>query len=187
MTILILSVAACWMQFKLLRIPLPLERTSIWVVPLAMLAFGSAVAALPFDWLSPLRRISLAVRNFGIAIVAISAIYFIGEIRDSYFRLWKDGAEVKEAFPAIIAAAREAGVNVVASDWFVTSPLRFYKVLHKVEGIDFVAFEQMKQNPSVYVVVPSRGGGEILRAKDSQVVWRGAISGLAVIARNCDR
>jgi hypothetical protein len=187
MTILILSVAACWIQFKLMRIPLPLERTSIWVVPLAMLSLGSTVAALPFAPLSLWRRISLAVRDFGIAIVAISAVYFIGEIRDSYFRLWKDGAEAKEAFPVIIGAARRAGVNVVASDWFVTSPLRFYKVLHNVEGIDFIEFENIKQNPCVYVVVPSRGGGEILRAKDSQVVWRGAISGMAVVVRNCDR
>lgn len=155
MTILILSVAACWIQFKLLRIPLPLERASIWVVPLAMLSFGSTVAALPFAPLSLWRRISLAVRDFGIAIVAISAVYFIGEIRDSYFRLWKDGAEVKEAFPVIIGAARRAGVNVIASDWFVTSPLRFYKVLHNVEGIDFIEFENIKQNPCVYVVVPS--------------------------------
>jgi hypothetical protein len=187
MTILILSVAACWMQFMFLRIPLPLERVSIWVVPLVMLSFGSAVAALPFDSLSPLRRISLAMRNFGIAIVAISSIYFIGEIRDSYFRLWKEGAEVKEAFPAIIGAARRAGVNVVASDWFVTSPLRFYKVLHKVEDIEFINFENITQDPCVYVVVPSRGGGEILQAKDSQVVWRGAISGMVVVVRNCDR
>jgi hypothetical protein len=157
------------------------------VVPLAMLSFGSAVAALPSDSLSPLRRISLAVRNFGIAIVAISSIYFIGETRDSYFRLWKDGAEVKEAFPAIIGAARRAGVNVVASDFFVTSPLRFYKVLYKVEGIEFINFENIKQDPCVYVVVPSRGGGEILQAKDSQVVWRGAISGMAVVVRNCGR
>ena len=187
MTILILSVAACWIQFKLLRIPLPLERASIWVVPLAMLSFGSTVAALPFAPLSLWRRISLAVRDFGIAIVAISAVYFIGEIRDSYFRLWKDGAEVKEAFPVIIGAARRAGVNVVASDWFVTSPLRFYKVPHNVEGINFIEFENIKQNPCLYVVVPSRGGGEILRAKDFQVVWRGAISGMAVVVRNCDR
>jgi hypothetical protein len=105
MTILVLSVAACWIQFKLLRIPLPLERTSIWVIPLAMLSFGSAVAALPFDPLSSWHRSSLVVRSFGIAIVAISAVYFAGEIRDSYFRLWKDGAEVKEAFPVIIGAA----------------------------------------------------------------------------------
>jgi len=187
MTILILSVAACWIQFKLLRIPLPLERASIWVVPLAMLSFGSTVAALPFAPLSLWRRISLAVRDFGIAIVAISAVYFIGEIRDSYFRLWKDGAEVKEAFPVIIGAARRAGVNVVASDWFVTSPLRFYKVPHNGEGINFIEFENIKQNPCLYVVVPSRGGGEILRAKDSQVVWQGAISGMAVVLRNCDR
>jgi hypothetical protein len=187
MTILILSVAACWIQFKLLRIPLPLERTSIWVVPLAMLSFGSAVAALPFVPLSSWRRISLGVRYLGISIVAISAVYFIGEIRDSYFRLWKDGAEVKEAFPVIIGAARRAGVNVVASDSFVTSPLLFYKVLHKVEGIDFIGFGDIKQNPCVYVVVPSRGGGEILGAKDSQVVWRGAISGMAVVVRNCNR
>lgn len=187
MTILILSVAACWVQFKLLRIALPLERTSIWVLPLAMLSFGSAVAALPFGSLSRWCRISLVVRNFGIAILAISAVYFIGEIRDSYFRLWRDGAEVKEAFPVIISAARRAGVNVVASDWFVTSPLRFYKVLYKVEDIDFIEFENIKQNPCLYVVVPDRGGGEILRAKDSQVVWRGAISGMTVVARNCNR
>ena len=78
-------------------------------------------------------------------------------------------------------------MNVVASDWFVTSPLRFYKVLYKVEGIDFIEFENIKQNPCLYVVVPDRGGGEILRAKDSQVVWRGAISGMTVVARNCSR
>jgi len=188
MTILILSVAACWIQFKLLGIPLPLVRTSIWVVPLGTLSFGSAVAALPFGGLSPVRGISLGVRNFGIALAAFSAIYFIGEVRDSYFRMWKDGAEVKEAFPAIIDASRRAGVNVVASDWFVTAPLRFYKVLYQVPGLDFLALEDIKQQaPSVYVVVPSRGGGEILRAKDSNIVWRGALSGLTVIARNRGR
>jgi len=90
--------------------------------------------------------------------------------------------KAQDQLRAIIGAARRAGVNVVASDGFVTSPLRFYKVLNKVEGIDFVGLEDMKLKPSVYVVVPSRGGGDILRAKDSQVVWRGAISGMTVIA-----
>jgi hypothetical protein len=62
--------------------------------------------------------------------------------------------------------------------------LWLYGVLHKVAGIDFVAFEDIKQKPSVYVVVPDRGGGEILRAKDSLIVWRGAVSGMTVIVRS---
>src|SRR5262249_48763256 len=133
--VLILTVITSWIQFKLLGIPLPIERTSIWFVPLATLLLGTAVSALPLG-LATMLRISAAVRGLGIAILLTSAIYFIGELRDSYFRLWRFDAEVRTAFPVIVDLSRISGGTVeIATDPILESPLNFYKVANKTAQI----------------------------------------------------
>src|SRR5260370_41544864 len=60
--VLAFTISAHWVQFKLLKIPLPVSRTSIFFVPLSTAFVGAALSVAPCN------RITRAVRAFGIAI-----------------------------------------------------------------------------------------------------------------------
>ena len=45
--VLCLTLLAHWLQFKLLAVPLPLDRTSLWVMPLLMTLVGSVLSVQP--------------------------------------------------------------------------------------------------------------------------------------------
>ncbi len=181
--VLVLTVLACWLQFKLMGIPLPLERTSIFVVPLATVLVGAAVAALPFGSPAPFRTMALAVRGVGIAVLSISGVFFIGEIRDSHFREWKEGADVRAAFPVILDLCSRLGVRQVASDPDRTSGLKFYRAANKAEDqVEFVYSEVMPADKTIYVMLENRYG-EFMRKENLQVAWRGPGTPLVVLIR----
>ena len=174
---------ACWLQFELKGIPLPLERTSIFVVPLATVAVGAAVSALPFNRVAAHRSMARAVRALGIAILSLASFYFAGELRDSYFRLWKEGADVRAAFSVILDLCRRSGVREVASDPNLTSSLNFYRVAYKANDIDeFPYSEAMPANKFVYVVLESRYGN-VMSKEGLRAAWRGQVSDLVVLVR----
>jgi hypothetical protein len=181
--VLTLTVAAHWLQFKLMKIPLPLERTSIFVVPIATALAGASLSVRLPDLVPRFQRMAWAIRTFGIAILLMSGFYFIGEIRDSYFREWREGAEVKAAFPVIVDLCRRDGVREVASDPNLASSLNFYRALHRVNDLEeFRSCETMPADHSVYVVLESRYR-EFVQTKGLQVAWRGAASDLVVLVR----
>ncbi len=179
--VLALTVLAHWLQFKLKNIPLPLERTSIFVVPLATALVGASLSVALFDRVSPFNRMARAVRGLGLTILLITGFYFVGELRDSYFREWRDCAEVKAAFPVVVDLCRRAGVREVPSDPNLTSSFNFYRVVYRVTDIDeFRSCETMPPDKSIYVVLESRYG-EFMRTKGLQVAWRGTF--LVVLVR----
>jgi hypothetical protein len=181
--VLALTVLAHWLQFKLMKIPLPLERTSIFVVPLATALVGAVLSVVHFNRVAPFNRMARAVRGFGIAILLISGFYFVGELRDSYFREWREGAEVKAAFPVVLDLCRRAGVREVASDLNLTSSFNFYRAAYKANEIDELPnFDTMPPNKPIYVVLESRYG-DFIRTEGLQVAWRGSISDLVVLVR----
>ncbi len=181
--VLVLTVLACWFQFKLMGIPLPLERTSIFVVPLATVLVGAAVAALPFGSPAPFRTMALAVRALGIAVLSISGVFFIGEIRDSYFREWKEGADVRAAFPVILDLCSRLGVRQVASDPDLTSSLNFYRAAYRAEDqVEFVYSEVMPSDKAIYVILEDRYG-EFMRKENLPIAWRGPGTPMVVLIR----
>ena len=166
-----------------MKIPLPLERTSIFVVPLVTALVGASLSVVLFDRIPAFNWMARAVRGLGIAILSIAGVYFIGELRDSYFREWRDGAEVKAAFPVLVDLCRRSGVREVPSDLDLTSSLNFYRALYRVSDIDeFRSCETMPPDKSIHVLLASRHG-DFMRTKGLQVVWRGAISDLVILVR----
>ncbi len=128
--VLILTVVAHWLQFKLLKIPLPFERTSLFFVPLLTALVGAVFSVSASNLPERL------VRGIGVALLCVTGIYFLATLRDSHFNEWRPGADVKAAFPAVLDLCRRAGVREVAVDPNYSASLNFYRVLYHTRQAD---------------------------------------------------
>lgn len=175
--VLAMAVAAHWIQFKLFKIPLPLERISIWIVPLFTGIFGVVFSVMPS------RRLERAVRGFGVAALMLTGLYFAGELRNSYFREWRECAELKAAFPVIVDFCRHTGVREVPSDFAITPSLRFYKYLYRVNEIEkFSADDKLPAGSPIYVLLESKHA-DFIKAENLKVAWHATLSDVAVLVR----
>jgi hypothetical protein len=173
-SVLVLSILAHWLQFKVLNIPLPFERTSLFIVPLATTVVG-ALFAVP-----PLSRLQRVVHSVGIAGLCITSFYFIGALRDSYFREWRLCADIKAAFPVVVDLCRRIGLREVASDPNYPASFNFYRTLYKVADIDeFRDFDTMPSGKRIYVL-PEYQYEPFMRAEGLQVVYHGGTSDLVI-------
>lgn len=175
--VLVLTVFVHWLQFKLLKIPLPFERTSLFLVPLTMAIVGAVFSVAP----SNLRE--RAVRGLGIAVLCLTAVYFVGALRDSFFRMWRPGADVKAAFPVVVNLCRRAGVREVASDQNLAASFNFYRILYKVDDLDeFRYLDKMPSGKPIYVLM-ERQYADLIRREGLQIAYRGPTSDLVVAIR----
>jgi hypothetical protein len=96
----------------LLRVPLPMDRTAIWIVPLCVLAIGAAAA----------KRRALTVMLY------VMSFYFVLCLRLNYFKEWDWDADVDKIYPVLAWYNHTYGVRDVASNWQYGSALNFYRV-----------------------------------------------------------
>jgi len=135
--ILAAAVAAHWLLMKLLRVPLPMDRTAIWIVPLCVLAIGAA---------APNRR-ALTVMLY------VMSFYSVLCLRLNYFKEWDWDADVNRIYPVLAWYNHTYGVRDVASNWQYGSALNFYRV--QSGGESFGEIESPIQIPtgrSLYVL-----------------------------------
>ena len=175
-SIVVIALICHWIQFKLFRVPLPLERTSIWIVPLVIACVGLIFSVTPSG------LIQRVVRTVGISSLLMLGIYFAGELRDSFFNLWRSSAEVQAAFPTIQDLCRRRNVTEVASAFNLTPSLKFYKIFYKADQPNFSNFDKMPSDKIVYVLEESQFG-DFIRNEGLRVAWRGTVSDLVVLER----
>ena len=172
-----LTVLTHWLQFKLLKIPLPLERTSIFLLPLVTALIGSIVAIVPFT------HLARVVQAFGMALVFVTGFYFIGELRDGYFRQWRAGSELKTAFPFVVDLCRRNGYREIIVDWNFPNSMNFYRSLHHVTDIEEVQYyEQLPTGKPVYLLSEA-AASEFLRNTSLKQVWHGTYSDLVILVQ----
>ncbi len=176
--VLTATVAACWLQHKLLKIPYPLERMTVFVVPLATITVGAAIGALPSGG-SPFR----ALRGFGVAVLGVSAVFFVGEIRDHYFRECKEQADARAAFLFVRDLCRKSGTHEVATDPNLTSALKFYKAQFQANELELIYSETMPADKDVYIALDYRYGN-VLRDQGLRTIWHGNTSDALVFIRD---
>jgi hypothetical protein len=123
-----------------------------------------------------------AMRGLGIAFLMITACYFVGELRDSYFLEWKIDAELKDTFPIVLDLCRRAKVSEIPSGFNLTSVLNVYSVLYKVND-RFSSFEKMPSDRAIYVLEESVSR-DFIQAEGLQVVWHGTVSDVVVAIRS---
>lgn len=175
--VLVLTLATHWLQFKFLKIPLPLERTSLFLVPLSMAIVGAVFSVAPSNVMER------AVRGLGTVILCIASVFFIGTLRDSFFRMWRSGADVKAAFPVILKLCRKVGVREVASDQNIAASLNFYKLLYRADDLsEFPNLDNMPSGKAIYVLFQQQYA-DFIRTEGLQVAYHGPTSDLVVAIR----
>jgi hypothetical protein len=110
--ILAATIGTHWLLLKCLRVPLPMDRTAIWIVPLCVLAIGAAA----------FERRALTVMLY------VMSFYFLLCLRLNYFKEWSWDADVNKIYPVLAWYNRNYGVRDVASNWMYGSSLNFYRV-----------------------------------------------------------
>jgi len=139
-SVLGLTLLLHWLQFKLLAVPLPLDRTSLWVIPLLMTFVASVLSVRPAD---SGQRIA---RGLGMLALSVCAALFVSSLRDSYFEEWRlYGADVKSAFPVLLEVSRRTGVHEIVSDWKDVPSFNFYRDMYGVT--DLAPFKEFKPMP----------------------------------------
>jgi hypothetical protein len=110
--ILAATIGAHWLLLKVLRVPLPMDRTAIWIVPLCVLAMGAAAAD----------------RRALTAMLYVMSFYFVLCLRLNYFKEWDWDADVNRVYPVLAWYNHTYGVRDVASNWRYVATLNFYRV-----------------------------------------------------------
>jgi len=110
--ILAATVGAHWLLLKWFSVPLPMDRTAIWIVPLCVLAIGAAAAD----------RRALTVMLY------VMSFYFMLCLRLNYFKEWDWDADVNKIYPVLAWYNHTYGVRDVASNWMYGAALNFYRL-----------------------------------------------------------
>jgi hypothetical protein len=174
-SVLFLTLLAHWLQFRFLQIPLPFERTSLFLVPLGTAIVGVVLSVKPSNLLDR------AAWGFGIAVMFIISVYFLGTLRDSYFREWRICADLRSAFPVAAELSRRAGVRDFPSDLNYTGTLNFYRILNQVKHLDELQnFDKMPSGKAMYVI-PEGLYADFIRTEGLKVAYHGKVSDVVVV------
>jgi len=177
-SIVTLSVLMHWVAFRLVKLPLPVGRTGIYLVPLCTLIAGIIAAA-------PARSVVSQWLRRGITAVLIClAGYFLLCLRLDYFKEWEWDADVKNVYPVLARFNHTYGVTDVGTSWFYVASLNYYRELSNRENFpEFMAtFPDPPLGKSVYVVhgVVERG---FLEREKLVVVYRDKFTGVVVAVK----
>ena len=110
-----------WLLFRFLRIPLPKERTGMYIVVLSTLFLG-ILAAAPIAT----RAGEISRRGLTILMVVLGS-YFLLCLRMSYFKEWKWDSDADKLYSALASYNHACGLKDVAVSWRYDASLNYYR------------------------------------------------------------
>lgn len=110
-----------WLLFRILRIPLPKDRTGIYIVVLGTL-FAGILAAVPI----PTRAGELSRSGMTILMVVLAS-YFLLCLRMSYFKEWKWDSDTDKLYSVLASYNHACGLKDIAPDWRYDAALNYYR------------------------------------------------------------
>ena len=156
LAILAATIGAHWLLFKIFHVPLPMERTAIWIVPLCALSIGAAAE----------KRRALTAMLF------VMSFYFVLSLRLDYFREWSWDQDVNKIYPLLAWYNHTYGVREVGTNWRFVAALNFYRVQSGRESIEeFQAVAHIPKDRPVYVLYWEQDE-ELIRQLNLRVVFR---------------
>lgn len=172
--ILVVTVAAHWLAFRVGGLLLPLARTALYVVPLCTLLAGVALS-LP-------ARHDVFRRGLA-ACVVILAGYFLLCLRLHTFKEWYWDGEVQQAYRLTAHYARTHGVDRIFANWKYASGLEFYRRASRNYDLSTVisATKDYPVGMRLYVLDP-RDDQEFIRAQRLQKLYEDELSDIVIAA-----
>jgi hypothetical protein len=149
--VLVVAVATAlsmhWLLFRLMRVPLPKDRTGIYIVILATL-FAGVLAAIPI----PARAGEITRRGMTILTVAVGS-YFLLCVRLHYFKEWKWDADADKLYSVLASYNRACGLKDIAVDWRYDAALNYYRSASGRETFpEFVRSRELPPGKRAYVL-----------------------------------
>ena len=169
------AIGAHWLLFRLAHVLLPKERTGIYFAPLALLIAGSLAVAPGGGELA---------RRAVVAMLAVTAVYFVLCLRLTYFREWKWNAEAKETYSVLSYYNHTYGLEDITVNWRYVAALNFYRAASGHETIPLLesTFPPYPAGRDAYVLYyPSEE--EVVRERHLKIVWYGRLSDTVVAIR----
>lgn len=120
-----LAIAAAlsmhWLLFRVMRVPLPKDRTGIYIVVLTTLLAG-ILAAIPI----PTRAGEISRRCMTIMMVVLGS-YFLLCLRMSYFKEWKWDSDTDKLYSVLADYNHACGLKDIAPNWRYDAALNYYR------------------------------------------------------------
>lgn len=154
-------------------VPLPKDRTAIYLVPLCTLLAG-CVASKTYE--------RLGGRALG-GVIALLAVYYVGCLRLSYFKEWQWLREVKEAYHVVQYYERRHCLVAAGSSWHFVNSLNFYRTMYRDTRLaEFTVADPPAPGKQAYVLL-TRFHGNVIDAEQLHVVYQQPESDAAVAVR----
>ena len=173
--ILMVSLGAHRLAYRLFHLPMPKERTALFIVPLLTLAAGCLGAVrLP-------GRLSRFCSGFLRVALALTAFYFLGCLRLTYFQEWYWNSDTKQVYDVLAYFNHEYAVREVPVTWKCVSALNAYRAMSGHESL-----EEFSSVPGKYprgrdvYVVDLATDQRVIDENRLKVVYRGEVSEIGV-------
>jgi 4-amino-4-deoxy-L-arabinose transferase-like glycosyltransferase len=174
--IIALSVLLSWVAFRFDKLPLPMTRTGIYLIPLSTLLAGVIAAA-------PVRsRVSRWLRQAMTGAFICLACYFLLCLRFTYFKEYEYDADVKDVYSVLARLNHAYGVRDIVAGGFYVNSLNFYRVVSGKEtfpAFGYLPEHQYPSGKSIYVLEGSFER-EFIEKEGLAVVYRGKRTAVVV-------
>jgi hypothetical protein len=177
----LIALALHWLAFKIIHIALPKDRTGLFFLPLWTLAFvGSLVPAPAFKG-------GRLVQWSGVAVLLVTAFYFMGCLRLGYFKEWKFDSDTKTLYWIVDNLHRRCGIEKFGVDWRYHVPLNFYREEYKNYSLKEFSYSLSGGLPSdsdAYVIFFPLSE-DFIKQHKLHVIYHNGESDAAVAIRSC--
>ncbi len=167
------SLLVHWVLFRVMQIPLPQDRTGIYIVVLITLFLG-ILAAVPI----PTRAGELSRRGLTILMVVLGS-YFLLCLRVRYFKEWKWDSDTNKLYSVLAPYDQACGLRDIALNWRYDAALNYYRHAAGREALpDFPHANDLVPGKQTYVLYEPEDH-DFLVSRGLKVVYR-APSGAAI-------
>jgi hypothetical protein len=169
-----LALLIHWVAFQAFGLPLPLDRTGVFLAPLCTLMVGSA-ASIELQ-----SRIGAWSQRAAISMLFVMAAYFTLCLRLTYFHEWQYASEAKQAyFVAAYFNHTRCAQNVYAT-WYYDSALEFYRTLYPHERFSSFLNETKYPIDRQLYVLNAVFDNDFIRDQKLAMVYHGETTDIAV-------
>ena len=170
--VLAMAVASHYTMHRIAGMPLPKERTAIFLVPLCILLFSTAASVafrsrFAYRWQASFR-----------AVLAATAIYVLFCMRLTWFAEWPWDADTRAMHDVAAWWADRLHERTIASGWQYTSAMNFYEATFAGHGLTFRHHENYKHSrgPALWLLNWDFDQ-DVIAERGLRVVWRADGSG----------